>query len=227
MLGLVLFFRSTFESMKLTFKPLKEQALYSKAPNEDTETYSAHGLQGSRHIITEVLYRMSRKGHNTAFFLCSLYCKDGPVSSRIRVFMSEWGKTVFDYHFCFFNKTSQFLDIYIPILSLSLHSTPVIKYSGTSCTYFHSMVGDSGHSCLVICDTGLSQRPDTALDTASLTGHGKATWLMSIQQWALYKKTWLSYEEPIAVNQLLCPLYKGLIQSGYSFNKAFDSVEDP
>lgn len=34
-------------------------------------------------------------------------------------------------------------------------------------------------------------------------------------------------EEPIAVNRLLCPLHKGLIQRGYSFNKAFDSVEDP
>lgn len=41
------------------------------------------------------------------------------------------------------------------------------------------------------------------------------------------QKTWISYEEPIAVNQLLCPLHKGLIQRRYSFNKAFDSVEDP
>lgn len=31
----------------------------------------------------------------------------------------------------------------------------------------------------------------------------------------------------MAVNRLLCPLHKRLIQRGYSFNKAFDSVEDP
>ena len=41
------------------------------------------------------------------------------------------------------------------------------------------------------------------------------------------QKTWISYEEPIALNRLLCPLHKGLIQRRYSFNKAFDSVEDP
>lgn len=69
--------------------------------------------------------------------------------------------------------------------------------------------------------------PDTALDMAGPAGHGKTAWLLSTQQRALYKKTWISYEEPIAVNQLLCPLHKGLIQRGYSFNKAFDSVEDP
>lgn len=40
------------------------------------------------------------------------------------------------------------------------------------------------------------------------------------------KNPWISYEEPIAVNRLLCPLHKSLIQPGYSFNKAFNSVED-
>lgn len=116
--------------------------------------------------------------------------------------------------------TSQFLDIYIPVLCLSLLSIPVIKCSGSlqrqAAFYFHSMVGASGHSCPVICDTGLSQGLHNALDTAGPTGHGKTVWLISIQQWALYNKTWLSYEEPIAVNWLLCPLYKGLIQCGYS-----------
>lgn len=83
------------------------------------------------------------------------------------------------------------------------------------------------HSCPVICDTGPSQDPDTALDMADLTGHGKTARFLSIQQRALYKKTWLSYKMPSAVNRLLCPLHKGLIQCGYSFNKVFDSVEDP
>lgn len=92
---------------------------------------------------------------------------------------------------------------------------------------FHSRVGASGQSCPVIRDTGPSQHPDTALDMAGWAGHGKTAWLLSTQQQALYKKTWISYEEPIAVNRLLCPLHKGLIQRGYSFNKAFDSVEDP
>lgn len=53
---------------------------------------------------------------------------------------------------------------------------------------FHSRVGASGQSCPVIRDTGPSQRPDTALDMAGLAGHGKTAWLLSTQQWALYKK---------------------------------------
>lgn len=92
---------------------------------------------------------------------------------------------------------------------------------------FHSRVGASGQSCPVNRDTGPSQRPDTALDMAGPAGHGKTARLLSTQQRALSNKTWISYEEPIAVNRLLCPLHKGLIQRGYSFNKAFDSVEDP
>lgn len=66
----------------------------------------------------------------------------------------------------------------------------------------------------------------TALDMAGPAGHGNTALLLSTQQRALYKKTWISYEEPITVNRLLCPLHKSLIQRGYSFNKAFDSVED-
>jgi len=100
--------------------------------------------------------------------------------------------------------------------------------SDTSCSlFFHNRVGDSGQSCPVIRNTGPSQRSDTALDMAGPAGHGKTARLLSTQQRALYKKTRIGYEQPIAVNRLLCPLHKGLIQHGYYSNKALDSVEDP
>lgn len=125
-----------------------------------------------------------------------------------------------------------FSDIYIPVLCLVLLSVPVTKYSGSLQTqaaslFFHSRAGASGQSCPVTRDTGPSQRPDTALDMAGPAGHGKTARLPSTQQPALYKNTRIGCEEPIAVNRLLCPLHKGLIQRGYSLNKAFDSVEDP
>ena len=50
---------------------------------------------------------------------------------------------------------------------------------------------------------------NTALDMAGLSGHGKTA---SCTTAGFVRGTWISAEEPMAVNRLLCPLHKGLIQ---------------
>lgn len=182
-------------------------------------------LQNNRHRATEELYTLSKRRQDC---FCSQW-------------LWKWSSKFTFLYVSFFVcvwmaiSMSSTLDTCTWILVFqtftSLHSHPSSSFfllSNILCHFRHKLlvIFHSSHVLLSMTQ-GPSQSPDTALDMAAPDGHGKTAWLLSTQQRALYKTTRISSEEPMAVNRLLCPLHKGLIQRGYPFNKAFDSVEDP
>lgn len=204
--------------------------LSPKAPNEDTEAISARGSQDSRQIIIEILYRMSKKRDLTPLCFCAhTSCQDGPWGSGTRDFLYLSGD-FYDYHW-YIHMNPQFLDTYILVLSLVLLSVPVIKYSGSLQTQAAHYLPQQSGSQWPVMSCYPWHRPITAPWHCFRHGRSGRSWEDSLAPGyttaGFVQKTRISYEEPIAVNRLLFPLHKGLIQRGYSFNKAFDSVEDP